>query len=225
MIAPLYRVSDFRSRDRDPFLLQHNHAISKIIDWANNYLCKSHPQLGRKGPVCPFVGPSIEKDLFFFTVYPGNHYDIPSLREIMLSYREIFSEIEPTTGEDAQFKAILALFPDIPLERAVEVIDDTQAQLSKEFAPLGLMIGEFHAGPPPKPGLWNPDFRPLYAPIPMLVIRHMVPTDVLFLQRERSLFLAYLDIFGDRIPPRMRHIAKQAAVKFDIDLLPQPGPV
>jgi hypothetical protein len=36
-----------------------------------------------------------------------------------------------------------------------------------------------------EPGLRNPDFRPLRSPVPMLAIRHMVESDLLFMTRPR----------------------------------------
>jgi hypothetical protein len=43
-----------------------------------------------------------------------------------------------------------------------------------------MMIGEFWPGHT-MPGLHNHSFRPLAAPVPMLAIRHMVVSDLLFL--------------------------------------------
>ena len=64
------------------------------------------------------------------------------------------------------------------------------------------MIGQFYPGCAEN-GLWNPDFRPLDSPLPMLAIRHMVESDLPFLTREtdppeeRSSFLrSYLFRLG-----------------------------
>ncbi len=53
------------------------------------------------------------------------------------------------------------------------------------------MVGEFHDGPPDKGGLWNPLLRPLDAPVPMLVVRHMVTTDLPFLTSREEHVSAY----------------------------------
>lgn len=49
-----------------------------------------------------------------------------------------------------------------------------QAELKPEFTDLCLMIGQFHAQPPPLPGPWNEAFRPFYFPVPLLAVRHTV---------------------------------------------------
>jgi hypothetical protein len=41
-------------------------------------------------------------------------------------------------------------------------------------------------------------FRPLQAPIPLIAIRNMVPTDIAFLYDEESYVRAYLEKFGKR---------------------------
>ncbi|WP_445302467.1 DUF6875 domain-containing protein [Microcoleus sp. K4-B3] len=78
------------------------------------------------------------------------------------------------TSEDAVFKTFLILFPYLPKESAPKFIDNLQQRLKADFVNYGLMIGEFHFGPPKKTGLWNENFYPLFSPIPLLVIRYLV---------------------------------------------------
>jgi prolyl-tRNA editing enzyme YbaK/EbsC (Cys-tRNA(Pro) deacylase) len=84
------------------------------------------------------------------------------------------------------------------------------------------MIGEFHFVPPQKAGLWNQDFRPLASPVPMLVIRHMVPTDFGFLRHDTNLISTYLERFEDQIPPHIREEVIRVARGFGISM-PEPG--
>ena len=67
----------------------------------------------------------------------------------------------------------------------------------------GLMLGEFH-NRNNSPGLRNKNFYPLRTPLPCLAIRHMVPTDIAFLDVDsyeldlRIAFLqSFLKVFGD----------------------------
>jgi hypothetical protein len=55
---------------------------------------------------------------------------------------------------------------------------------------IGLMHAESDA-----PGLWNPDFRPLRSPLPVLAIRHLVEHDAPFAVRHPLLLLPYLAHF------------------------------
>lgn len=193
-------------------------ALSAIAGWAKDYLCRPHPELGRTGPVCPFVPGALQKKLLFATVYENEQLDKERMKTILLDEMKRFIELEPTSGNEAQFKALMVLFPGIPVKQARAQIDSAQIELQKYFVPNGLMVGEFHAGPPQKSGLWNTEFRPLHSPVPMLVIRHMVPTDILFLKDDPDLFLGYLKIYGNAVPERFRPQFEEASTRFDVDL-------
>jgi hypothetical protein len=79
---------------------------------------------------------------------------------------------------------VLLIFPDVPIDRAHELIDAVQAELKPEFVRKGLMIGEFHTRNN-VPGLHNDSFYPLRTPTPCLAIRHIVPSDLVFLDISR----------------------------------------
>ncbi|MCE6998294.1 hypothetical protein LZG04_26355 [Saccharothrix sp. S26] len=81
------------------------------------------------------------------------------------------------------------LFPDLSQEEASRLVDEAQLSLKADCAAQGVMIGEFHDGPPPKPGLWNPHSRPPRSPVPMPAIRSLVSTDFPFL-RDDPAFVA-----------------------------------
>jgi prolyl-tRNA editing enzyme YbaK/EbsC (Cys-tRNA(Pro) deacylase) len=202
-----------------------NHpALSAIAKWTRDYLCQPHPELGRTGPVCPFVPGALQKKLLFAIVYEGDRFDREMLKDILLDEMKRFIELEPTSGNEAQFKALMVLLPDIPAEQTRDLIDFAQIELQKHFVPNGLMVGEFHAGPPQKGGLWNTDFRPLRSPVPMLVIRHMVPTDILFLKDDPDLFFGYLKIYGNAVPERFRPQFEAAAARFGVNMAPGEHP-
>src|SRR5699024_6626508 len=97
------------------------------------------------------------------------------------------------------------LFPDLPEPRYGEFIEGVQATLKGEFMSEGNMIGEFHPGPPDRPGLWNPDFRPFRSPVPLLAIRHMVAADVPFVTDSAEHVEIYLERFADEVPRRLAH--------------------
>ncbi|MFF5211827.1 DUF6875 domain-containing protein [Streptosporangium sp. NPDC000396] len=185
-------------------LARYGGALRTVADWAGNYLARPHPELGRTGPVCPFVPAALRHETFYLAVQPGLRPDRAQVETAMAFYRDWFAELEPRNGPRAQFKTILVLFPDVATSDAPEVIDVTQARLKASFVAGGLMIGQFHPLPPAEGGLWNPDFRPLRSPVPLLAIRHLVPTDLPFLVGERRFLESYARRFGDALPERQR---------------------
>jgi prolyl-tRNA editing enzyme YbaK/EbsC (Cys-tRNA(Pro) deacylase) len=191
-------------------------ALGAIYHWTKNYLCEVHQELGRNGPVCPFVSGSLQRQLLFAAVYEGEDFTIKKIKTTLLHELERFIALDPVSGNEAQFKSLVVLFPDLPADRVAELIDSAQAQLQNDFVPNGLMVGEFHPTPPDKSGLWNQQFRPLYSPVPMLAIRHMVPTDLLFLKNSPRLFHEYVKIFGNLVPERFRDHFDRAALRFGL---------
>jgi hypothetical protein len=110
---------------------------------------------------------------------------------VIAAFRDLFFQLEPQTGPEAKEKAIVVILPDVSDAEAAEIIDETHRRLKQQFVELGLMIGKFHALSP-QGGLHNPDFRPLRSPVPVLAIRHMVDSDLPFLNRAD-------DPVGDRV--------------------------
>lgn len=217
LLDSLTPISDLYSEQAHPAIQRNRDAVDKILNWAREYLCRPHPDLGREGPVCPFVSRSLSRNLFFIAVYDRPDIDKHLIKKLLLAYRDRFVETEPKTGNDAIFKSFLVLFPNMPDEEATHLIDQSQQELITQFTPEGLMVGEFHPKPPDKRGLWNPNFRPLYCPVPLLAIRHMVNTDILFLKGNRDNVVDYLRIHGENVPRQMYKYVNEAVTRFGLD--------
>lgn len=212
----LIELSDLESGAPLDTLEPARPAFDRVVSWSREYLCRPHGELGRSGPVCPYVQRAMDKGLFFLTACPGTDLDAETIVETVKGFRDWFLDLEPREGNEAFLKTILVLFPDLSLEDAPRLIDGTQGRLKAEYVARGLMIGEFHAGPPPKAGLWNSAFRPLSCPVPLLAIRHMVATDFPFLREDPDLIRTYLSIYQDQVPPHVRRQVQEAADRFGI---------
>jgi hypothetical protein len=186
----------------------------QIVLWAEEYLARPHPDLGRGGAVCPFVDGSLRRGLFFITYHTGRFSDSREVAQLIRPYKTKFLELEPRRGAEAQYKTILILFPD--MNEATEVLDQAQAELKHEFVDLGLMVGQFHSRPPSLPGLWNPHFRPFHSPVPLIAIRFMVADDFPFLQMEARFITAYLRRWSGSVPHRLREPLRVACENYQI---------
>ena len=172
--------------------------------YLREFLSKPHPLLGRPGPTCPFVPKALKLDSMRVGVVSSGAHPAPeAMQQLVRGFIPIFEGLHPTGGPTAVFKAILLLFPDVPLDAAREVIDGTQLALKEEFVAQGLMLGEFHLANNSR-GLHNAGFYPLRTVCPTLAIRHMVPQDLVFLTGEqysdekRKAFLqSYVKRMGD----------------------------
>lgn len=123
--------------------------------------------------------------------------------------------MEPRTGKDAGLRTIVILFPWVTEAAAPITVDALQVRLKSQFVREGLMIGQFHAASV-EPGLHNPAFRPLRAPVPSLAIRVMVESDLPFLLSRPEHLAAYLARFGESGLRRTRAAIQRGAVASDV---------
>ncbi|TSE00404.1 hypothetical protein FOS14_08275 [Skermania sp. ID1734] len=174
--------------------------LAEIRDWVENFLAQPNANLGRSGPVCPFVQSSIERGFLWYSTLHGEN---PDVLDVKLEVRDLlatFEELEPTDGRDAILKAIILAFPDVT---DYEVIDTIQRTLKPDFVREGMMIGQFYPTCS-EPGLWNSDFRPLQSPRPLIAIRQMVSSDFPFLSSDRSWIETYLRRYAPTVPSLVR---------------------
>ena len=205
--------------------------------YLREFLSKPHPLLGRPGPTCPFVPKALKLDsMRVGVVNSGAHPAPEAMQQLVRGFIPVFEGLHPTGGPTAVFKAILLLFPDVPLDAAREVIDGTQLALKEEFVAQGLMLGEFHLANNSR-GLRNAEFYPLRTVCPTLAIRHMVPQDLVFLTGEqysdekRKVFLqSYVKRMGDAKGERRsltfmlrescsRHLLREQASRTVVDTI------
>ncbi|HXV92955.1 MAG TPA: hypothetical protein VD813_06635 [Pseudonocardia sp.] len=167
--------------------------VREVIGWATDYLVRPHPEVGRKGPVCPYAQGSLNRGHFFVNVVEGTPTTAAELAFAIRPYRDWFLELAPRERPGSAFTTILNAFPGLT---DFSLVDEVQRALRTYFVADGLMVGEFHDGPPDKGGLWNPAWRPLRSPVPLLAIRHMVASDLPFLEGSPDLVAVHRALFG-----------------------------
>lgn len=167
-----------------------NAALRTLLHWVENYLMGGHPELGRTGAVCPFTKQAAKID----TVRLGISQAVPHDEEKAFTLiRDGFSELEkiPSKPGMRHFRTVIVGFPGCDSDAGIAMMKRVQRRLRFYSLRRGKMIGMMHATSE-DPGLWNPDFRPLRAPLPVLAIRHMVEQDAPFAAKHPPLMIAYL---------------------------------
>jgi hypothetical protein len=212
-------------REIDALADDANHgALVETGAWVRNYLAMPHHELGRPGTVCPFVPEALDLNTIWLTVAHTSRAERKQVEKTVADYVDVFLGLEPRDGEDSLFKALLIIFPFINEEKAPDFIDTVQRTLKPVFVERGLMLGEFHRRNL-APGLYNNAFNPLRSPIPMLVIRSMVESDLVFLMRDfdppdlRVRFLtSYLKQLEKKLSTTRRKMASAALKQAQSEL-------
>lgn len=180
---------------------EHLPYLREILSWARQFLVSAHPALGRTGPVCPYTQPSLHKGLFHLACPAGaGGTDIAEAVEGLRSWYERLSAALSTP--ERTLLTILLVLPRLD-RRSSAVLDKVQRAAKDAFVADGLMIGQFHPACD-QPGLWNPEFKALRAPVPLLAVRKLVVFDLPFLMDDAAHADSYLRAFAPDIPPRIR---------------------
>ncbi|MTE15517.1 DUF6875 domain-containing protein [Nocardia aurantiaca] len=169
---------------------------AELRRWTIEYLCQSHPDLGRPGPVCPYTSRAITQRSLWAAFVPGRDIHRGRITAIVADLYDLFPALPPQDEPDSKLKAVLAVFPDLT---EYADLDTVQHDEKSRFVEQGLMLGQFYPGCT-VPGLHNPAFPALDAPLPMLAVRYMAPTDFPFLNARHEWMDFYLKIFAPAIP-------------------------
>ncbi|MGW4330981.1 DUF6875 domain-containing protein [Nocardia sp. NPDC004573] len=171
------------------------------MDWVRGYLVLPHEDLGRDGPVCPYVKPAVSHHCLWSAFVTG---DVELTVERMISVvddaLDLFAGLARPAVAAAPQAALLVVFPDLTEYARVDAVHSVRKDRAVAES---LMLGQFYPGCL-QPGLWNRNFRPLDAPLPMLVVRNMMPSDYPFLVGKSEWLFAYLSRFGHALPARLR---------------------
>lgn len=194
----LYEPGDLHGEVASPHITD----LRQIATWAVEFLNAPNRLLGRRGPVCPYTRLSMDNNCFLLA-WAGDEHDVQSIESTVHQYRRWFMELlEHAEGPREHLLTILVVFPGLDRTDAGP-LDTLQRRLKDAFVREGLMVGQFHPLCT-QGGLWNEDFRPLRAPIPLLAIRRMVSSDLPFLLDSASHLSAYLNRFAPDIPSHVQ---------------------
>jgi hypothetical protein len=168
-------------------------ALRDMSDWTRSFLMRDHAELGRSGNVCPFTSMGARMDTLRFGVSDATPIETSRIRGELI---EIFSQFEriPHPRKMGIYRAIMIGFPNCSGAEGVAALSKVQKSLRFFSFRRARMIGLFHPQAD-APGLWNPRFRPLRAPLPMIALRSLVVQDAAFVMRHPLLAPAYLANF------------------------------
>ena len=168
-LEDINRTKELAERDLD--------ALQAIADWIKTFVVKPHQELGRAGPVCPFVPGSLEHKTLWLAPEQLADRDAADVVELMRGYQRLLLATRPTDGDDVAYHVIVVVFSDLAADRAWGVFDEVLQQLAvPSYVEAGILFGPYyegHAGT----ALYNSSFRPFQSPVPFLFVRHGVTGD------------------------------------------------
>ncbi|MET7918223.1 DUF6875 domain-containing protein [Streptomyces avermitilis] len=186
-MTPTASVVDFES------------ALESVDSWLTEYISASHPEIGRTGPICPFVSPSRKNRTLEIRIRLVGR--APSLELVEEIARSSLREYALTSwqGRNPMLQAMVVVIPDLRSEDT-GLLDQAQARVKDDFVAQGLMVGQFHDNCDVTAAR-NPRFTVSKAPVPVLAIRAIALHDVFFLSERPHWFQKYREKFGKFFGP------------------------
>jgi hypothetical protein len=191
----LFLLEDLEDAGRTSELAESDlAALRAVADWIKTYVVKPHKDLGRAGPVCPFVPVSLERKALWLAPEQIADRGVPDVVKLMSGYKRRLLEAAPTDGDDVNYNVIVVVFTDLSADRAQGVFDDVFQQLAvPSYVEDGLLFGPYYEGNEGT-AIYNSSFRPFQSPVPFLFVRHGVVGDwKFFLDNEE-----WLNLWGRR---------------------------
>ena len=196
--ANLFLLEDLEDASRTRELAESElGALQAVADWIKTFVATPHKDLGRAGPVCPFVPGSLERKTLWLAPEQIADRSAPAVVELMNGYIRRLLDTQTTDGDDTKYKTIVVVFADLPADRAQGVFDDVLQQLAvPSYAADGILFGPFYDGNEGT-ALYNSSFRPFQSPAPFLFVRHTVITDWKFFLDNEDLLNLWARRFGE----------------------------
>lgn len=195
----LFLLEDLENPGRTAKLAQSDlSALRTVADWIGTFVARPHEDLGRAGPVCPFVPGALERRTLWLAPERIANRSVPDVVQLLEGYKSLLLSAQPADGDDTSYKAIVVVFTDLPADRAKEYGDDIQMQDLKRlsYAEDGVVSGEFHARNEGS-AIRNPSFRPFKSPVPFFLMRHAVVGDWMFFLDNEDWLGSWARRFGE----------------------------
>jgi hypothetical protein len=183
------RTSELAESDLD--------ALHAVAEWIQTFVARPHEDLGRAGPVCPFVPGALERKTLWLAPEQIADRSVPQLVELMNGYKSLFLSAQPTGVDGADYKVIVVVFTELSTDRAQGVFDDVLEHLAvPSYVEDGIVFGPFYEGNA-ETAIYNADFRPFQSPVPLLFVRQGVISDWKFFLDNQDWLNYWAHRFGE----------------------------
>jgi hypothetical protein len=172
-------------------------ALHAVAEWIQTFVARPHEDLGRAGPVCPFVPGALERKTLSLAPEQIADRSVPQLVELMNGYKNLFLSAQPTGVDGADYKVIVVVFTELSTDRAQGLFDDVLEHLAvPSYVEDGIVFGPFYEGNA-ETAIYNADFRPFQSPVPLLFVRQGVISDWKFFLDNQDWLNYWAHRFGE----------------------------
>jgi hypothetical protein len=155
------------------------------LAWLEGFIMKPHPELGRRGAVCPFAKPVHSGNSLVFCVWDVNNFKFYDFVHVLKKIPESYFRMLARMRGNLKLFSMCVFVRGMAEDQFGQYIDGAHSLTKPAFMEAGLMLGEFHPLSQAK-GAHSETFQPMRSTQPAFVVRAMSPHDALFIDRASS---------------------------------------
>jgi hypothetical protein len=176
-ITNLFLLEDLEDVGRTSALAESDlDALRAVADWIKTFVALPNKDLGRSGPVCPFVPGALERKTLWLAAEQIADRSVADVVELITGYQRVFLAAQPSE-DDENHKAIVVVFTDLSADRAQKLFANVQEEIAvTSYVNDGFEMGGFYRGKEAT-AVYNASFRPFTSPVPFFLIRQAVVDD------------------------------------------------
>lgn len=173
--------------------------LFEMMRWIKDEICQPHPDLDRRGDLCPFVRPALKQNLLFIEESDLDDRDEMLLESFLLESSKTFLETPPLPPQrNCIYKSLLVAFPTMAREKAI-MLQSVRRSIKPTLLGTGLTCGEFYPWSEDR-SVRSKDFPVARSPVPCIAIRYLSPHDIIFLRSQPELLEIYVQQYPDLVP-------------------------
>lgn len=197
-VTNLFLLEDLSDASRTRELAESDrNALRAVANWTKTYVVKPHRELGRDGPVCPFVPVALEHKTVWLAAERSAGRSAPDVIQLIDGYKRLLLAAQPVDGDDANYKSIVVVFTDLPAARAKDFFGGVLPEIgAASYVNDGLVMGPFYEGNDGT-AIYNPNFRPFTSPVPFLLMRRAVISDWKFFLNNEDWLRLWARRYGE----------------------------
>jgi hypothetical protein len=192
----LFLVEDVEKGRVDSLSPGQGEALRAVAAWIKKFVARPHKDLGRAGPVCPFVPAALNHKTLWLVAERSTGRSTSEVIEVIREYQGRLLAAQ-SADDVADHDSIVVAFVDLQASDAKEFFDSVLQQIGlSSYADHGLVMGPFYEGNEGT-AIYNPNFRPFTSPVPLLLMRRAVVGDWKFFLNNADFFHLWATRYGE----------------------------
>jgi hypothetical protein len=153
-------------------------ALRAVADWITTFILEPNDELGRSGPVCPYMPTSVERHRMWLAPEHIGEGNAAHVIDVVNDYKRRLLEADSSGGGgDINYDVVTVVFTDLTADRAGSLFDEVLSEIAvTSYAEDGIVFGPFYNGNAGT-AIYNDGFRPFQSPVPFIFVRHGVVDD------------------------------------------------